>query len=178
MNGVEIVVNFCRSCNIVRPPRAFHCSRCDVCVEVHGINNKFYTLIDHHCPWVGTCIGKRNHKFFVLFIHYSSMHALFTCITGIIVVLNGYKSNVVDLYVNFPTWITMIYGGFIFVVIFPFGFYHWYLIIRARTTNEEVRGKYEKWGQNPFNKGCKTNCKLYWKTTPSHILNSGDYAVN
>ena len=61
LKKVEIVRNgrvYCRTCKIWRPPRASHCPECDVCVE----------MLDHHCPFVGNCVGKRNHKYFLLFV--------------------------------------------------------------------------------------------------------------
>lgn len=48
----------CYTCNIVRPPRTNHCKECDNCTE----------RFDHHCIWVGTCIGKRNYKYFLYFL--------------------------------------------------------------------------------------------------------------
>lgn len=56
--GFPLILKTCETCKIIRPPRSTHCDDCDNCVQ----------RFDHHCPWLGSCIGKRNYKYFYLFV--------------------------------------------------------------------------------------------------------------
>eukprot|EP00290_Baffinella_frigidus_P008072 CAMPEP_0180134536 /NCGR_PEP_ID=MMETSP0986-20121125/10223_1 /TAXON_ID=697907 /ORGANISM="non described non described, Strain CCMP2293" /LENGTH=634 /DNA_ID=CAMNT_0022074921 /DNA_START=39 /DNA_END=1943 /DNA_ORIENTATION=+ len=53
----------CTSCNIRKPLRSKHCSRCGRCVS----------RFDHHCPWIGNCVGYRNLPIFVTFLTSSTI---------------------------------------------------------------------------------------------------------
>jgi hypothetical protein len=48
VNGHKVVIRYNDTCHFYQPPRAHHCSVNDNCIE----------RFDHHCPWVGTTIGK------------------------------------------------------------------------------------------------------------------------
>lgn len=59
--GVELSSEhrrFCYKCNAFKPPRAHHCKQCKRCV----------LRMDHHCPWIGNCVGNGNHAHFMRFI--------------------------------------------------------------------------------------------------------------
>lgn len=71
--GIFLPLKWCRTCLIFRPLRASHCSRCDVCV----------LRFDHHCEFMGACIGGRNYRLFVCFIHSLCVLGSFTLITGV-----------------------------------------------------------------------------------------------
>jgi hypothetical protein len=64
---------YCTTCKIIRPSRSSHCRHCDHCVQG----------FDHHCFWVGSCIGIRNWRNFIYFITACSVSAalsLFGCL--------------------------------------------------------------------------------------------------
>lgn len=48
---------WCDFCNVYQPPDGAHCPDCNVCVSGY----------DHHCVWMGVCIGKGNMKPFLRF---------------------------------------------------------------------------------------------------------------
>lgn len=48
---------WCDFCNVYQPPDGAHCPECNVCIAGY----------DHHCVWMGVCIGKKNMKSFMRF---------------------------------------------------------------------------------------------------------------
>lgn len=62
-----VIVKYCTTCHIWRPPRCHHCSQCNFCVLNH----------DHHCLYLNNCIGTRNSKTFYWFLLTSTIAASF-----------------------------------------------------------------------------------------------------
>ena len=52
--------SFCRRCGIWKrmDKNVYHCFDCDICVEGY----------DHHCPWTGKCVAKKNVNSFYIFL--------------------------------------------------------------------------------------------------------------
>ena len=86
IRGRKFKVRFCNTCYIFRGPAVSHCKKCDNCVE----------NFDHHCPWLGNCIGKNNYFYFFLFLIFCNVFILsnlFSCISLIILDFQELKNE-------------------------------------------------------------------------------------
>ncbi|KAM6953523.1 palmitoyltransferase ZDHHC9 [Aplochiton taeniatus] len=153
INNQIVKLKYCYTCKIFRPPRASHCSICDNCVD----------RFDHHCPWVGNCVGKRNYRYFYLFTLSLSLLTIYIFTFDIVhVVMRSVDSGFVKTLQDTPGTVLEVLVCFftLWSVVGLTGF-HTYLISLNQTTNEDIKGSWSGKNrvQNPYShKNLIKNC--------------------
>lgn len=159
LNSSIVKVKFCRTCMIFRPPRCSHCSICDLCIEG----------FDHHCPWIGNCIGKRNYWYFFFLLIMANL----LCIEGVVIcICHVYKKIGGFEYEEIVSIVMAAFGVLALIFLLPLLGFHVYLCELGMTTNEDVKDIWISTIFNPFNKGsCLRNLKFKYqefRTAPQY----------
>ncbi|PAA71957.1 hypothetical protein BOX15_Mlig022842g1 [Macrostomum lignano] len=170
IGGRVFKLKYCYTCKLWRPPRASHCSSCDNCVD----------RFDHHCPWVGNCVGRRNYRYFFMFLASLSVYCVYIMVFSIanIAILAKAKDNLFDALKESPASILVALVAFfsIWSVMGLAGF-HVLLMCREVSTNEDIKGVFNKKRNpdciNPFDRGdgCANCCYVLFGPTQPSLLN-------
>lgn len=147
---------YCTICGFEQPLRAKHCKECERCVAQY----------DHHCPWLGTCIGEKNHFSFYLFLFFQLIQLSWA----------EYQVFYEMITREYKYWASENTGRIVLVCLFTFFVimvfslfsYHTYLALVNLTTWESLswykisylKEWHEDWG-SPFSQGVIKNLKFF-----------------
>ncbi|CAN6663768.1 palmitoyltransferase Pfa3p [Trichomonascus vanleenenianus] len=122
-------MRFCTKCQCWKPDRTHHCKSCKMCI----------LRMDHHCPWFSTCIGFRNHKFFIMFLYYVSLlcSVCFVGSMGLVYTFfrNGQQANE---YLELSWVLLATISGVFGLAVGAFSGYSLYLVLTNQTTLEAM----------------------------------------
>jgi len=117
---------YCTACNLEQPLRTKHCEDCQKCIAQY----------DHHCPWVGTCIGEKNHLQFWWFLVFQSIQACIGMAKIILAAIFDKEPEWIGF--NIVTFILMATVAFFTLMVVSLLIFHSYLAMANQTTWENM----------------------------------------
>lgn len=156
---------FCRTCQIWQPPRCNHCPICQTC-----------TLeLDHHCHWVGTCLGLRNYHSFYWYLVHLVLLSVFQLTFTPVYLWRLHEHRKVDdreedFLFTWPEWVVFIIVFFYVIGIGSwicqlFVYHQCIVTTEGRTAYERFKDHYENFldrGHSPHKRGtsCANFCRI------------------
>lgn len=169
LRGTVVRFRYCETCNshpgcIYRPPRSSHCSTCDCCIE----------RFDHHCPWLGNCIGGRNYVYFLSFVTITSLLAyllLSICIAELVIVAgNEGETALGDAYSKaIPAWTVLVYVFLGMWFVQGLCCFHCFIAVSGKTTSEIRKKTWTIFRPNP-DKSYLTHIRRPNRLPPSDLI--------
>lgn len=156
----------CAYCHVWQPPRSKHCHDCEKCV----------LRFDHHCVWLGTCVGKGNHCRFWWYLFEETILCVWT---AVIYVMSINKEISKTWWRGGLEIILLIVLLFCLIIVLMLLIFHSYLVLTNQTTYELIRRRRIHYlrgipnNVHPFSKGVLRNIYFFcWSRDDFFALES------
>lgn len=144
---------FCPVCSVDQILRSKHCNKCEVCVATY----------DHHCPWLGTCIGEKNRLIFLAFLSVLSGEVAIPLLHSLDSGLDTWgKCLMLAFMVIVNILVAMLYIHHLFLI--WKNMTTWEFLARAHITY--LKSWPSRW-QSPFDRGLLSTLKVFLVATSS-----------
>lgn len=169
-------LRWCNVCRIWQPLRTKHCLKCEVW-HLDRPGSGCVPKYDHHCFWLGTCIGQKNHaRFIAVVVSAAAYLATSTVVAGQCFLWNGRLAFVTNVWHNGVVILFMIAAGAMTVFAAALAIMHVHYAATGQTTWEYWSASRISYMRNdgrtvrraPFSCGnAATNIALLWSGEPN-----------